>query len=329
MKYAKLFSIVVAAGMGLYGLVGFYFLPLASFEGDLTRMAKLPESYFGWTKEQPRINPALMKSAGWPEADVLAIGDSFTMAQVWQTVLEQRGVHVRTETWESIFNFCEDFPDWLYRTGYKGKFIIIESVDKYLDERLSRSVKCAHMRYHPLAELPVEPPPTALDRNRRNFNGRLSVGIETELNTLKYERISSDPAFRAWNELGEVRMERMVNGCELFSHPRCQDVLFYDKDRIEDPGENVLRNMAEINARLKKFHVIWAIIPDKSIVYLHPDKQFWDTAERRFHAPNLLRILREEIKKKTVDLYLPNNTHFSTTGYLILGNTLYQSIYQQ
>jgi len=314
--------------MGLYGLVGFYFLPLASFEGDLTRMAKLPESYFGWTKEQPEINPLLMKSAAWRDADVLAIGDSFTMAQVWQTVFAQHGVQVRTETWESIFNFCEDFSDWLYRTGYKGKFIIIESVDKYLEERLSRSVKCGHMRYHPLADLPVGPPPRVLDRNRPTFSGRLSVGIQTKLNTLKYERISSNPNFKAWNGLGEVRMERMANGCELFSHPRCKDVLFYDKDRIEDLGESVLRNMATINARLKNFHVIWAIIPDKSIVYLHPDKQFWNTAERRFQAPNLLKILRDEIAKKTVDLYLPNNTHFSTTGYLILGNALYKRIYQ-
>ena len=94
MKHAKCFSIVVAGVMALYGLVGFYFLPLASFEGDLTRMAKLPEAYFGWTKEQPAINPLLMKSAGWQESDVLAIGDSFTTAQIWRNcVRATRSAH--------------------------------------------------------------------------------------------------------------------------------------------------------------------------------------------------------------------------------------------
>lgn len=326
MNHAKIFTIVVGVAMGLYGLAGFYFLPLASFEGDLTRMAKLPESFFGWTKEQPAINPILMKSFGWQDADVLAIGDSFTTAQIWQSVFAQRGVRVRTETWESMFNLCEDFSELIRSKGFKGSHIVIESADKFLGERLVRSIGCKHMRYHPLAEVSINPPITFPDRRRANYTGRLSIGIQTKLNALKYESLSSDPGFKFWDDLGEVRMVRMENGCDLFSHPRCNDVLFYAKDRIEDLGEKVLRNMAEVNARMKDYSVVWAVVPDKSTVYLHPDKKFWDEAEKRFHAPNLLRIFREEIGKKTVDLYRPNNTHLSTTGYLILGNAIYQGI---
>jgi hypothetical protein len=86
--------------------------------------------------------------------------------------------------------------------------------------------------------------------------------------------------------------------------------------------------MAEINTRMKNFSVVWVVIPDKATVYLHPDKKFWDEAERRFHAPNLLKAFRQEIRQKTVDLYPANNTHVSTTGYLILGNAIYQSMYR-
>jgi hypothetical protein len=327
MIQAKIFSITVAVAIALNGLVGFYFLPLASFEGDLTRMAKLPESYFGWTKEQPAVDPVFMKSADWQDADVLVIGDSFSYAQVWQTVFAQKGIRVRTETWENVFNICENFSEWVHSKGFKGKYIIIESAEKYLEDRLARSVECRNMEYHPVAKGVIAPPPTLQDRHRIDYSGRLSVGIQTELNVLKYDRLSSSPDFTGWDALGEVRMKRMNNGCELFSHPRCNDVLFYEKDRVEDLGANILANMAETNARMKSFSVVWVVIPDKRTVYLNPDKSFWDEAERRFRAPNLLKVFRREVRNKTVDLYYANNTHVSTTGYLILGNAIYRNMY--
>lgn len=328
MKHARFFSILVAAVTGIYGLVGFYFLPLANFEGDLTRMAKLPESQFGWTKEQPAINPDLMRSAEWQDADVLAVGDSFTYSQIWQTVFAQQGVRVRTETWSNVFSICEDFSDWIRSKGFKGKYVIIESVEKGVEERLAHSVECKRMQYHPLAEMHVTPPPTLPDRHKDDFSGRLSIGFQVKLNALKYEELSSKPDFRTWDTPGEVRVERVENGCDLFSHPRCNDVLFYAKDRVPDLGENVLRDMEKINARLKGYTTVWVIIPDKATAYLHSDKKFWDEAERRFNAPNIQKVFRQAIREKTVDLYLANNTHVSTTGYLLLGNAIYQGMHQ-
>ena len=148
------------------------------------------------------------------------------------------------------------------------------------------------------------------------------------MNALKYEELSSKPDFRTWNTPGEVRVERVENGCDLFSHPRCNDVLFYAKDRVPDLGENVLRDMEKINARLKGYTTVWVIIPDKATAYLHSDKKFWDEAERRFNAPNIQKVFRQAIREKTVDLYLANNTHVSTTGYLLLGNAIYQGMHQ-
>lgn len=327
MSQARFYTILVAVIMAAYALIGFYFLPLASFEGNLTRMAKLPESYFGWTREQPAIDPRLMRSAEWQDADVLVIGDSFSYAQLWQTVFTQKGVRVRTETWESVFNICENFSDWVRDKGFKGKYIVIESVEAYFEDRVSRSLACKRMEYHASPQLAPKPPPTLPDRNKADYSGRLSVGIETELNARKYDRLSSGPGFKGWDDLGEARVVRVENGCELFSHPRCRDALFYTKDRVEDMGGNILDGMAGINARLKNYTVVWAVIPDKSTVYLHPEKKFWDEAEQRFHAPNLLKTFREEIRKKTIDFYPANNTHVSTTGYLILGDAIYQNMY--
>lgn len=328
MKHSRFFSIVVFAVLGLYGLAGFYFLPLANFEGDLTRMAKLPESLFGWTRAQPAINPELMKSAEWQDADVLAIGDSFTTAQVWQTVFAQHGVRVHTEPWSNVYSICEDFSEWLRSKGFKGKYVIIENAEKYHEGRLAQSVACKRMVYHPLPMAIPQPPAPLPDREAAKYSGSMSVGIQTGMNAYNYEKSSRQPNFQGWNTPGEVKMERIKNGCDLFSHARCNDVLFYTKDRVEDLGENVLGDMEKINARLQGLHTVWVVIPDKATVYLHPDKKFWDEAARRFHAPNLLQDFQQALHEKTVDLYLANNTHVSTTGYLRLGNAIYNNMYR-
>lgn len=327
MNHPKYFSLIVAAVLGLYGLVGFYFMPLASFEGDLTRMAKLPESFFGWTNEQPVINPAFMQQAEWKDAEVLAIGDSFTNANIWQTVFTEKGVKVRSESWSSMFNICEDISDWLMKKGFKGKYVIIESAEKYHEVRLSQSLNCKQTIYHPIAELLYSPPITLPDRITKSYSGSMSVGIQTKINSFRYEQLSSKSNFASWDTLEEVRMVHMENGCKLFSHNRCNDVLFYKKDRIEDMGEKIFYDMSKINERLKGYTTVWVIIPDKATVYLQNNKIFWNEAERKFKAPNLLNSFKQALAKNTIDLYLANNTHVSTTGYILMGNAIYNSMY--
>lgn len=315
---------MVAVVLTAYGLVGFHFLPLASYEGDLTRMAKLPESDFGWTREQPAVEEKWMQSAGWEEADVLAIGDSFTTSQMWQTVLAQRGLRVHTESWANIYSLCADLGSWIRSKGFKGKYVVIESAEKYLEGRLEQSIACRNMSYHPL---PVPPPRAPHIRAERggDYSGSMSVGIETALNQRKYRQLSDRPGFTRVDGWGEVNLVRLANGCELFSHPRCQDVLFYQKDRTDDMGDNVLGNMADVNRRLAGFDVVWMVIPDKASVYLPTNKQFWDEAERRFRAPNLLKVL-QQARDRNVDLYFANNTHVSTRGYLLLGDVIYRRL---
>lgn len=121
-------------------------------------------------------------------------------------------------------------------------------------------------------------------------------------------------------------MERMDNGCELFSHVRCRDVLFYGSDRVADFSEATLNNIKILNSRLGDLTPVWVFMPDKSTVFLHHDKQFWNEAEHRFLAPNVLKVMRQALIEKTVDLYPANNSHLSTTGYLKLGEAVYQTL---
>lgn len=323
MAHAKFFSILVFAAVLVYGAIGFYFLPLAHFQGDLTRMAQLPEKLFGWRRPQPSLAPELFRQAPWQQADVLVIGDSFSEPRVWQSVLTQRGLKVRTETWGTVQGICEDFIPWLRKQGFAGKYVVFERVERSLAGDIPKSLACKHMLTHgSTPDGPGTPPVVSFDPDEKNYTGRLSVGIRTRLNVMRYEHDFGDAAPASWLLPNGVRLSRMEEGCSLFSHQRCKDVLFLSEDRAEDLGDETLEGMAVINARLTGITPIWVIVPNKSTAYLYPDKRFWDKAESRLGAPNILREVRQAIRQGAIDLYPANNTHFSTAGYLLLGDAV-------
>jgi len=326
MKPAKLFSILVVVAIGLYGVVGLYCLPLAGFEGDLTRVSKLPESLFGWNKPQPAIAPELLQSASWQDADMLVVGDSFSETRVWQTVLVQHGLRVRTEHWTSIRGVCEDFYPWLRAQGFRGTHVIFEVVERNIQAGIPNSVACQHEVYHPNINADKLHPPPITTRKSADMSGKLSVGMETWMKARDYREISAQADFKTWLPPGGARVERIPNGCELFSHQSCRDALFYVSDRVDDLKDEVLDQIETLNTRVGDITPIWVFMPDKSTVFLHPDKQFWNKAEQRLHAPNVLKVMRDALARKTVDLYPANNSHVSTTGYLLLGEAVYQTL---
>ena len=326
MKSAKLFSIIVVSMLAIYGAIGLYFLPLAGFEGDLTRVGKLPESMFGWTKPQPAIDPGLLQPTAWQDADVLVVGDSFSETRVWQSVLVKHGLKVRTEHWTSVRGVCEDFYPWVRAQGFKGKHVIFEVVERNIAAGLPNSVSCKKQLYYPNINADKSHAPPITERKRTDLSGRLSVGLETWLNARDYETLSSQYGFTAWDVPGGIRLKRVPDGCALFSHKSCQDALFYGSDRVADLGEDVLKDVQTLNARVGNLTPIWVFMPDKSTVFLHPDKQFWNEASQHYLAPNVLKVMRQALASKTVDLYPANNSHLSTTGYLLLGDAVYQTI---
>lgn len=330
MRYAKFFSAIIFTLSALYGAIGFYFLPLASFQSDLTRMAMLPESLFGWTKPQPAIAPELFTQSSWTEADVLVVGDSFSVDRIWQTALTQAGLHVRTTTWDSVRGICEDFMPWLHAQGFKGKYVVFESVERNIKDGLEKSVACSHMQTHEnvATDAPRSPPATSFDPKRGDYSGRFSVGIKARLNIFEYEKTSHTPGFTGEIMPNGVKLARVQDGCVLFSHASCNDALFLAGDRSDDLPESVLDNIEKLNARLPGIKPIWVFVPNKSTAYFYRDKQFWNKAEQRYGAPDLLSAFGQAIDAKTVDLYPANNTHVSTTGYLLLGKTVYQSLQQ-
>ena len=327
MKPARLFSLIVLLLLALYGAVGFYFLPDAGFNGDLTRIGMLPERLFGWRKPQPAIDPKLMQQASWQDADVLVVGDSFSEGRVWQTVLTGHGLKVRTEDWGSIRAVCDDFEPWLKKQGFKGRFVIFEIVERNAGS-IHASLACKHMSPHSNAAAAAHRalPLTAFDPDKPDYSGRFSVGLRTAWNTRKYEQLSSRPGFHSMPLANGASVVRLTDGCKLFSHRRCQDVLFLTANQSQDLNDGLLDDIRKLNTRLHMIKPLWVIAPNKSTVYLYPHKQFWNKAEQQLGSPNLLRTFRAAVEAGTVDLYFGNNTHLSPTGYLLMGKVIYRSL---
>lgn len=328
MRHAKIFSITVIVAVLSYAAIGFYFLPLATFQGELTRMSLLPESHFGWTKPQPAIDIKWMQQATMQEADVLVIGDSFSDPRIWQTVLTQHQMKVRTLSWNSMQGICGDFADWAKTQGFKGKYVIAEIVERNLIGTLQRSTDCKKTQYRPHSNVdaPRYPPAVSFDTVHGNYAGKLSTGIQTQLNVIKYEHLSRASDFKVWELPNNVKVARVANGCDYFSHTRCNDSLFLAEDEADEVNPKAFDLIKAHQSRLQDFKVIWVVVPNKATTYLYPNKVFWKNASKSLRMPNLLQINQDALIAKTVDLYPANNTHYSTTGYLLMGEAIFNTL---
>lgn len=328
MNHAKNFSGVVFLVAVTYGAIGYFFLPLAGFQGDLTRLAMLPESEFGWRKPQPAIAPNLLNQSPMQEADVLVIGDSFSDSRVWQVALTQRGLKVRTISWTSVGAICEDFTQWLQGQGFQGKFVVMEVIERNIESGLKKSVACQNMNANADVSIdhPRYPPAELINFAQTDRSSRFSVGIQTALNHQAYEQYSGIAGFDSRYLNNGAKLARVKNGCDLFSHAKCNDALFLAEDKAEDINSGVFEDIEKVNARFGGVTPIWAFVPNKSTTYLHPNKVFWSEVTRRFGSPNLLQMNQAALKAKTVDLYPANNTHYSTTGYLLMGEEILKTI---
>jgi hypothetical protein len=103
----------------------------------------------------------------------------------------------------------------------------------------------------------------------------------------------------------------------------------WNEMEIQTAISNVLKIQNEVERSGKKF--IFIIAPDKSSVYKNCIKN--DNVnlampninqlliDAGVNAPNMHYIFKEKIKT-TVDLYDPDNTHWSESGYILAGETI-------
>lgn len=328
MKTAKFFFLSTFLCFTLYGLLGLYFLPLAAFQGDLTRMAMLPERLLGWKRAQPAIDEQLLQQSSIAEADVFVIGDSFSDGRVWQSVLTAHQLKVHTLLWGELPFVCEDAVIWLRAQGFKGRYLIIESNERNLLHRLNDSLACKSVQHKEKTgeantrSAPIE----RFDVEHADYSSKLSVGLRTAFNTFLFQGLETSDVVDRVQLQPEVFLKKIKNGCSLFSHLKCDSALFYLPDSEQDVDPSALQKIEAISARLGDVVPLWVVVPNKATTYLYQAKYFWNALEQRVLAPNLLAMNLNAIKQGEVDLYPGNNTHYSTRGYLLMGDAIFKEI---
>ena len=296
--------------------------------GDLSRLGRVSDTQFGWQRNPPQVAPELLKGTPISEADVVIIGDSFSMTHRWQSVLAKGGVKVATSFWGGYGDaICDDFEDWLRQAGFQGKLVILQSVERLMAERLQNSLNCAKS-VKPFEDKPgtfleplAERPGFSL-----NTGAPLTTGWATYFNTR-----------RVMNAPGDMRADfhiiarNVTNGCEYFSHRFCNKALFFGED--DDKGElepKHVEQMRTLTQRHAGLSIVWMVIPNKTTVYvkLTHSAAFAEQFKNSSLGPDLFAFTQAN-KGSMQDFYWGNDTHLSMHGQIALGEYMLPLIRQR
>lgn len=299
--------------------------------GDLTRLGRLSEQAFGWRASQPAIDPGLLRS--WPlsQADVVVLGDSFSLAYkrqrvpvqlVWQSQLVKAGYRVATLHWAETGPLCADLPSWLAAQGFHGKLVIVESAERDLDGHVNKALGCTVTSTQLQSSSYTRPPPPALPPPvTMNWGQSITTGVMTAWNTRRVERSATDLLLTQSGSTDAVGVHHLEHGCDFFSHSACTQALFFDADMHNRALDvETVERMRDITKSYPTLHIAWLVMPNKTSIYRLPHQS--DAAGRMLEAmgigPNLFEALASE-RFRQVDLYAPNDTHLSARGSLYVG----------
>ncbi len=325
MTPAKLWLQVFTAGFAVIVAMLIVTLNTPIPYGDLSRIGQVSDHEFGWRREPPHVDHAFLQATPIPEADILVIGDSFSVTHRWQSVLKQAGYRFATVYWGEFHEtLCDDFDAWLDRAGFKGKLVVIESVERLLAGRLANTQQCKTMsdpptsRIDPFFESPEHVPGFAL-----NWSAKLTSGYITYRNTRAAKQSDGTTL------MGRQTWARPVpDGCAMFSHRLCDKALFFKDD--DDNGELTAAHVEQMRA-FSKAHsarsIMWMVIPNKTTTYLAPDhsKEFVTAFAEAGLGPDLFAFAQRQ-KTRIQDFYFPNDTHLSMHGQLALGEVMLEAV---
>jgi hypothetical protein len=292
--------------------------------GDLSRIGRLSDHQFGWLAPPPKVDPELLRGAPIDQADILVIGDSFSMTYRWQSTLVKAGYRVSTTYWLDLGGtLCNGMDDWLAKSGFRGKLVIVESVERFLNERLRPDAQCATMK----KPLEIKPTPFAAPLEdvpgfALNWGAQLTSGLTTYRNTRHAMKTPGDTVFNT-----ETMARPVPDGCKFFSNRLCDKALFLSED-IRN-GELTAANAETMKSftAARRTPLLWMVIPNKTTVYLDRDhsKDFVTAYRNADLGPDLFGWAQTR-HALTRDFYFPNDTHLSMHGQLELGELMLNEV---
>ena len=248
---------------------------------------------------------------------------------MWQSVFSDTTGHV-VKTFGYGQGNC--IPNWLKAAiaDTSSKIVIVETVERGFIERFN------HISSYPKREpVPLEVKAGVEGSLRPTWPLTLSWSytITTAINVVRSNFLSEKYSKRYMTVNASLR-----HGCALFSNRRNDRLLYYAEDDLKqhwteqemhDAVANVLQIQNEIERSGKKF--VFLIAPDKSSIYqmcLLTDNMSFKMPNINeiliasgVNAPNMQSIFKGKINV-VVDLYDPDNTHWSEAGYILAGKTI-------
>lgn len=348
--FAWLMSILSVVISGLF-ICAFYLEPL---NGGLTRMGGYSENKFGWQKPEQRFERPLYQVDNYNRYyDVVVFGDSFSYnnqkaetdaGTYWPNFLVNR-------TGLSLVSFHygrSDLEKLIHSNEFKlfpPRLLIYEVVERDViyvpnyGNEINLENNCVTDEIHmdlPLSYAPLGLQPRQFHRPEvymANEVGVFGVDLKTAANFIKKNALRMFPGIYN-SKVIKLNLTRS----DLFSSQTSNQLLIYGQDIEKSAwGEKklditrckliALQNMVQSNG--KTFFVLM-IAPDKFTAYSDylEDKQNTglskiDTiASSGLHALRLDLRIKKEVASGIIDLYLPNDTHWGSTGHKIAADTL-------
>jgi SGNH hydrolase-like domain, acetyltransferase AlgX len=329
-------GIAMAAGFGLYGRT---FEPLS---GDLTRLGWYSENEFGWTKAEQHFDPPLAVPGTLDgRYDIIALGDSFTVDEATHSAGTTWTHELARDTGLRIGVFDSGtlaIDRLLASPAYREHppiALVYETVERSLVPRHGGSAAaedCTAAVPTPRAGVKIAPldvaPLPLLRPTRRDWN---DWPASYAINYLLQNAIRM---LRGHETTSAVRLSMTEGG--LFSSRGDRGLLVYGEDFNKIGLQRAdwdaaacdlqrLQDRVQANGRTA---FLAMIVPDKLTVYApflpYRDFDGLSHLDRLAEAPglNLVRLGDAFDPRRTVDLYLPDDTHWSPRTHALAGSAV-------
>jgi len=326
-----------------FGLYGRQFEPLS---GDLTRIGWFAENEFGGTLPQHRFVPPLAPAASLDRSyDIIAIGDSFTAEEynpgtAWPQVLA-RDTGLAVGVFDSGVEPLERVLGSASYREHPPAALIYEVVERSLvpRHRGGDPQSCVATIATPKPRLAIAPlavvPETVMRPTTRRWDDwPASYAMNFMLqNTLRW--------WRGHEATSAVRLEMSTDGLFSSRHPR--GLLVYAEDFNKASWSDAdwtaaicdlarMQDRVQANGRTAFFAMI---VPDKLTVYAPflPDRRFATLShlDRLDEIPsvNLVRVDGALDPRSHVDLYLPDDTHWSSATHEMAADLVLRALVER
>lgn len=342
--YRRYLCVLLGLCGALVAYVLFMSIVMQPLVGDLTRVGGFSENEYGWNGAEERFMPPLAEP-GRLDRDypIVVVGDSFSLrttpdrqtqyGSFWTDFLAA-GSGLRVGVFDVGSVRSEDvLASPAYRL-HPPRLVILELSERTLKQRLPLETDCTDPGtwIEPRLESTSDPPrPGSFRRNL------VTPAIATVVDQLA-DRLRKDAARLLLGDgATEARRLRLVRA-DLFTSRHTSELLVYAEDLQKADWTaagwtgfrcRLLRYQHDVMAN-GKTSFLFVLAPDKSSAYAQwlPPAPWQVDAARHLADPPGLRMprvdlaLRAAIAAGVRDVYLPDDTHWSTTGSRIVARAV-------